>query len=262
MHPKVSIIIPCYNSERTLNETLQSVFDQDYEAWEAIMVNDGSPDNLEAVALEWVEKDDRFKYYKKTNGGLGSARNYGLKKASGTYVLPLDSDNMVRPEFVNMAIDVLDSQNQIGVVYGNAMYFGEKTGIWNVGAFDHYKMLNHNFIDACAVVRKSLFDSIGGYEENLPHQGHEDWDFWLCIMKTDFEFMYLNKITFDYRVSGSSMIRSFSDNMALENINYIQQKHSELYIHAYQKVYLENKYLKRELSTSVIRKVFKKLKSL
>ena len=67
MQPKVSIIIPCYNSESTLNETLQSVFDQKYEAWEAIMVNDGSPDNLETIALNWVEKDDRFKYYKKTN---------------------------------------------------------------------------------------------------------------------------------------------------------------------------------------------------
>ncbi|MFD1014621.1 glycosyltransferase family 2 protein [Winogradskyella rapida] len=257
----VSIIIPCYNSQRTLEDTLQSVIDQNYNAWEAIMVNDGSPDNLEEIALKWTEKDHRFKYYKKTNGGLGSARNYGISKAVGSYILPLDSDNKVRPEFVRNAISILNNESNIGVVYGDAMYFGEKSGIWNVGDFDLFKMLNHNYIDACAVIRKSLFDIIGGYEENLPYQGHEDWDFWLSIMKTDFSFFYLNKITFDYRVSNSSMIKSFNDDMMQENLDYIKQKHYQLYIKAYQKLLKENIYLKKELSTSVFRKVFNKLKS-
>ncbi|WP_417860777.1 glycosyltransferase family 2 protein [Winogradskyella sediminis] len=261
MHPKVSIIIPCYNSESTLEETLQSVLDQSYDNWEAIMVNDGSPDNLEVIALQWVEQDNRFKYFKKENGGLGSARNFGIGKASGTYILPLDSDNKVRPEFLLEAIPILDTQKKVGVVYGNAMYFGEKSGIWNVGAFNANKMLIRNYIDACAIIRKSLFDSIGGYEENLPHQGHEDWCFWLSIMRTDFEFLYLDKITFDYRVANSSMIRSFDKDMMLENVNFIKQKHSNLYIIAFSKLYNENEYLKKELATSVIRKIFKILKS-
>lgn len=80
MSTKLSIIIPCYNSESTLETTLKSVLNQEFQEWEAIMVNDGSPDNLEAIALKYVQKDTRFIYFKKENGGLGSARNYGIKK--------------------------------------------------------------------------------------------------------------------------------------------------------------------------------------
>ena len=67
----ISIIIPSYNTEQTLEETCISVINQEYQNWEAIIVNDGSPDNLEEIALEWVKRDSRFKYFKKENGGLG-----------------------------------------------------------------------------------------------------------------------------------------------------------------------------------------------
>ncbi|HBY69944.1 MAG TPA: glycosyl transferase family 2, partial [Flavobacteriaceae bacterium] len=116
----LSIIIPCYNSEATLEETLISVVGQDYDCWEAILVNDGSPDCLEKIALAWKEKDSRIHYYKKKNGGLGSARNYGIEKAKGKYILPLDSDNKVRSTFAKDAISILKNKEHIGVVYGNA----------------------------------------------------------------------------------------------------------------------------------------------
>ena len=82
----VSIIVPCYNQAQYLPETLQSVLDQTYTNWECIIVNDGSPDATEAVAQEWCEKDHRFIYLKKENGGLSSARNAGLKIAKGDYI--------------------------------------------------------------------------------------------------------------------------------------------------------------------------------
>ena len=78
MKPILSIIIPCYNSESTLAETLISVVNQEYEHWEAIIVNDGSPDNVEAIALKWIEKEARFRYFKKSKVGLGSAWNIGI----------------------------------------------------------------------------------------------------------------------------------------------------------------------------------------
>lgn len=262
MKPLISIIIPCYNSEETLEQTLKSVFNQNYDEWEAIMVNDGSPDNLETIALKWVGKDSRFKYYKKENGGLGSARNYGVEKALGTYILPLDSDNMIRPDFVLKAINIMDAQKKLGVVYGDVMCFGDKNERWYVGEFSLFKMLNHNFIDACAVIRKKLFDEVGDYDENLPYQGHEDWDFWLRVLKTGYKFYYLNEVTFDYRVSESSMIKSFSHDMMQENINYIKQKHYDLYVKAYHLLLNENEYLKRELSAPLIKKVINRLKKI
>src|SRR5690554_1163693 len=169
MDPKVSIIIPCYNSEATLEETLNSVKAQEFEDWEAIIVNDGSPDNLEVIALDWVAKDSRFKYFKKENEGLGRTRNYGIEKARGLYILPLDSDNKVASAFIGKAVEILDSEAEIGVVHGDAMYFGEKKGRWKVAPFDFERMLLSNYIDACAVYRKSLWEQVGGYDVQMPY---------------------------------------------------------------------------------------------
>ncbi|GAL67633.1 glycosyltransferase [Jejuia pallidilutea] len=91
---------------------------QDFQDWEAIIVNDGSPDNVETIALTWLEKDERFKYYKKQNGGLGSARNYGISKAKGEFILPLDSDNQVKEDYALKAISVFTEKRNVGVVYG------------------------------------------------------------------------------------------------------------------------------------------------
>lgn len=232
MVPTLSIIIPCYNSESTLEETLESVLEQDYQDWEAIMVNDGSPDNLEDIALKWIEKDARFKYFKKENGGLGSARNYGIKEAKGNFILPLDSDNKIGKTFAKKAIIIIQENVNVGVVYGDAMYFGEKNELWKVGAFDKYKMLEHNYIDACAIIRKKIFDIIGLYDENLPYQGHEDWDLWLRVLATNYTFSYLEEVTFNYRVDKDSMIKRFNMNMLNENISYIKFKNNMLYIEA------------------------------
>lgn len=77
----ISIIVPCYKQAHYLGEALQSVLEQTYENWECIIINDGSPDNTEIVAKKWIEKDVRFRYLYKENGGLSSARNAGIKKS-------------------------------------------------------------------------------------------------------------------------------------------------------------------------------------
>ena len=89
--PLISVIVPCYNQAQYLDECLQSVLDQTYTDWECIIVNDGSPDNTEDVAKKWVEKDTRFIYLSKENGGLSSARNAGIEIAKGEWILPLDA---------------------------------------------------------------------------------------------------------------------------------------------------------------------------
>ncbi|MFV8358229.1 glycosyltransferase family 2 protein, partial [Flavobacterium sp. XS1P32] len=90
-NPQVSIIVPCFNQAQYLSEALKSVLEQTYENWECIIVNDGSPDDTKQIAQKWVEKDSRFKYIFKENGGLSSARNEGINYAKGTFILPLDA---------------------------------------------------------------------------------------------------------------------------------------------------------------------------
>lgn len=231
--PKLSIIIPCYNAEKTLEQTLISILNQTYQNWEAIIVNDGSTDNTEVIALNYIFKDQRIKYFSKSNEGLGRTRNFGIEKAVGEYVLPLDADNLVEPDFAENAVKILRARKEVGVVHGNAEYFGERTGIWKMSTFNLEKIVVDNYIDACAIYRKELWTKVGGYDEDMPYQGHEDWEFWIALGMVNVTFYHLNTITFKYFVSSTSMIHSFTNQMATSNRDYIVKKYSEYFYEKY-----------------------------
>lgn len=245
---KYSIIIPCYKTENTVLETLKSVSQQCHSNWEAIIVNDGSPDNLESVVLNYIKDDDRFKYFKKENGGLASARNYGIDKSMGDFILPLDSDNKLRPEFLFWANQIIEKYPEVNVIYGNAQRFGENDSFWDVGEFDKFKLLAGNYIDACAIIKKNIFNKFGKYDENMPHQGLEDWELWLRFSNNEVNFYYLNKITFDYRVSHNSMIRSFDVDMQNASREYIVTKYSQMYYNNYKTIFKQNKTFKKKIN--------------
>ena len=92
---KVSVIVPIYNVEEYLAECLDSLLHQTIDSIEVVMVDDGSPDNSAVIAKEYAEKYPNFVYYYKENGGLGSARNFGVKQARGEYITFVDSDDIV-----------------------------------------------------------------------------------------------------------------------------------------------------------------------
>lgn len=246
MNPILSIIIPCYNSESTLESTFESVINQDFQDWEAIIINDGSTDTTEEIALRWINKDERFKYFSKQNEGLGKTRNYGIARAKGVYILPLDSDNQLMKDFTLDAIAVFERDNDVGVVYGDAEYFGDKKGLWKVDEYDLTKMLVHNYIDACAIYKKVLWEQVGGYDENMPFQGHEDWDFWISFGILNVIFYHLNNVTFKYYVSKNSMIKSFTHEMVLLNQDYIVKKHSRLFHSHYSSLFYAEENVKIE----------------
>ena len=96
--PAVSVIIPIYNVEKYLRRCLDSVLNQTFKDWEAICVNDGSPDGSGSILSEYASRDSRFKIVNKENGGLSDARNAGMKIATGEYVLYVDSDDFIHPQ--------------------------------------------------------------------------------------------------------------------------------------------------------------------
>lgn len=260
-----SIIIPCYNTGNTVLDTLESVKKQSYKNWEALVINDGSPDNLEALVLDYIKGDIRFKYFKKENGGLASSRNFGIRKAEGSFILPLDSDNKVRPEFLSWASEVIKQNQDVDVIYGDAQRFGEDNRRWSVGDFDKFRMLNWNYIDACALIKKDVFEKIGLYDDKMPHQGLEDWEMWLRCIKHNFNFYYLKEITFDYRVAQQSMIKGFDENMNNESKKYIINKFSDLYHSSLNELRVNNRNLlerKKKIEFNILFKIYKKLKSI
>ena len=105
--PKVSIIIPVYKVEKYLPECLNSVLAQTFQNWEAICVNDGSPDGCGKILAEYARKDDRIKVISQANQGVSVARNTALKAATGEYFCFLDSDDLLHPDFLKILLEAL-----------------------------------------------------------------------------------------------------------------------------------------------------------
>ena len=203
---KVSIIIPCYNHGVMLREALASVEEtRNTNLLEVIIVDDGSSDTETTGILDEVAEAD-YRLVRQPNRGVGAARNVGVQLAKGEFILPLDSDNRLREVYLNEGVSLLKNNPGIGVVYADLEFFGERSGRWHVPNFDLVSLIRTNFIDACALYRKNLWEEVGGYDEQILLMGLEDWDFWLRVAFHGGTFVHLPRIGFDYRVRRDSMI--------------------------------------------------------
>jgi Glycosyltransferases involved in cell wall biogenesis len=203
MKYRVSIIIPCYNQGAFLGETLDSVLAQSMNDWECIIVNDGSSDDCESVALSYCNKDARFKYYYQDNSGPSVARNNGIMHSCGDFILPLDSDDIVDPTYCEKAVSVLDSNPDVKLVYCKASLFGLTVGEWKLPDYNYEDLLWRNMIFNSAFFRRSDFDKTSGYNENM-REGLEDWDFWLSLLSPEDQVYRIEEVLFHYRIRTSS----------------------------------------------------------
>jgi len=225
--PVLSIIIPCYNHGQYIREALQSVaLCTDTPLYEIIIINDGSTDEATIHVLQELESEG-YNIIHQPNLGLATARNNAIKEAKGRYILPLDSDNRIRPDYINESIKVLDSCPDVAVVYGDVQYFGEKNGSCVVGPYNLQKLMLDNYIDACAVFRKSVWEKLNGYDTHMPIMGYEDWDLWLRFALDGQHFYYVNKVFFDYRVLASSMSNSNDRTAPLALSGYMDEKYKD-----------------------------------
>ena len=203
---KVSVIVPCYNQSQYLSQALESVQTQTYPNWECVIVDDGSPDDTAVIAAGFCSKDSRFKYLKRENGGLSSARNAGIKEASGSLLLPLDADDCIHKDYLRLAAEAFTKNNTLSLVYCKADFFGERTGEWILGVYNYEKLLTHNYIFCSAVFKREDFIKAKGYNENLKN-GWEDWDLWLRMLNPMSQVLQLPETLFFYRIKEQSMVQ-------------------------------------------------------
>lgn len=229
---KVSVVIPCFNHGEFLPEAVASVTaSTKRDDVEIIVVDDGSTDERTRTEVDALNNLE-IRAIRQENLGLAAARNAGILASRGEYILPLDADNCLRPRYIEHGIRILDADSQVGVVYGDAEYIGARSGYWRVGPFDRGRLLQWNYIDACAVYRRSVWEQNGGYDGTMPVQGLEDWDFWLGALEHGWQFAYVPEILFDYRVAKESMItRALGFETQIER--FTATKHALLYREAW-----------------------------
>lgn len=228
--PKVSVVVPCFNQGEFIDEAVESVLRQTYDDFQVIVVDDGSTDPGTAERLASYRRP-RTTVIRTPNQGLAAARNTGIRHGAGAYILPLDADNRLRPEYLERAVEVLDRLPEVGIVYANAVFFGDRAGPWEAPDFDLHRLLYGNFIDACAVFRRSVWSECGGYDPGIPRQlGYEDWDLWLSAAEMGWRFHRIAETLFEYRVRADSMVArcNIPENRRLL-VEYLCAKHHALF---------------------------------
>lgn len=241
MSARVSFIIPYYNSGSTIMETLESIWAQSYTDFDVWLVNDGSTDSYSLEVLKKIVEDGRVKVLQQDNAGPSLARNLALTECQSEFIVPLDADDLIMPNAVLNAVAEMDRNIDFGVIYGDVQMFGNTNEVRLQDEFSIHKQLLWNQIAVSCLIRKSVFDACGLYDEYLSKRGLEDWEFWIRVHSEGFTFGKIKEVFFLYRISSDS--RTFSEaNVHLTEIqNYVRSKHANLYASHYEKLFYELK---------------------
>ena len=225
--PLVSVIIPAYNSAKFIGTTLDSVKKITYPNWECVIMNDGSTDNTLQVAEEVVSHDPRFTLLTQPNSGPSIARNSAIANSRGKYILPLDADDLISPNYIEEGVNVLENEGNVKIVYCEAVKFGRVSEPWNLPEYSFKALLKENMIFCTALYRKEDFHKTRGYDPEL-RAGREDWDFWIEMLKTGGEVYKLPGVHFYYRTHQESRDKKANRNLPLIR-KRIYENHKELY---------------------------------
>jgi glycosyltransferase involved in cell wall biosynthesis len=226
--PFISVVIPCYNDGKYLPETIAKLSLQTYQHFEIIVVNDGSTDPLTLAVLNELSSKN-IKVLHKENGRMASARNYGVKQATGSIVVALDADDYFDPSFFEKGISVLATNENVAVVTSYIQLFGEMKKVAKPRGGNEYNFLFTNQCPACAMVRKSVWDAVEGYDEAMI-KGYEDWEFYIRITQKGWLIHVIPEKLLYYRQTTKSVHKNDTLTHRAQLVDYIVSKHKEWYL--------------------------------
>jgi teichuronic acid biosynthesis glycosyltransferase TuaG len=203
----VTIIMPCYNSEKFIEIAIQSVINQTFFLWELIVVDDCSTDNSKKIVEELCKKNTKIKYYRTDfpSGSPTKPRNIGIEKANGQYIAFLDSDDFWEPNKLSSQLKLFDDES-VAIAYSNYEKISEEGFLNNriiiaPNSVNYKELLKGNIIACCTCI----YDTSKIGKKYFNKQGHEDYALWLQILKQGFIAKNSGQISAKYRVRKSSI---------------------------------------------------------
>lgn len=206
--PAISVIIPVYNAERTILETIQSVQQQTFSDFELVVINDGSTDRT----LELLDtiKDYRLKVFSYSNGGLSVARNRGIALATGEFITFLDADDLWTYDKLELQLRALQQHPEAGVAYSwtcnmsekGESFFEGKSVLFEGNVYPHLLLTNFIANGSNILIRRQAIESVGEFDPTLAPCA--DWDFYLRLASR-WTFVVVPKPQILYRQSSGSM---------------------------------------------------------
>lgn len=198
----VSIIIPIYNYGRYAMQAIDSALAQTYKNTEVIVINDGSTDDTHIALLPYQY---RVRSYCSVNQGVSRARNFGASLACGEFLLPLDADDWIEPNYLERTVPHM-ADPEVGVVATDYVNFGAMGGRITARATTLQQEMNGNSIPITSLIRKTAFEQTPGYTTafietagNKQQLGFEDWNLWIDILKRGWKVYPVNEPLFHYR---------------------------------------------------------------
>lgn len=201
--PLVSIVIPTYNQAQFLGQALDSILAQTYPFWEAIIVNDGSTDNTDEVIREYERRDSRIRGITKSNGGISSALNAGIKEARGEYFCWLSSDDLFNPTKLELQVKAFrQCDDNVAIVFGGFDHVdvsGQLTELPQskpyTDGMEFAQFLKYDYIDGCTVmIPMRILRELGGFNVQFKHA--QDTELWFRMAAKGYSFLYLpHKLT-------------------------------------------------------------------
>ncbi len=184
--PLISVIVPFYNSEKFIEQTIKSILNQTFPSYEILIIDDGSTNKMALEKLEQIkELDKRIKVFHKQNEGLATTRDYGASKSNehARYLMFIDDDDLIEPTFLECGFWTLETNKDAAWAYSDSLGFGSIEYTWNK-YFSSEKMKKENDLISAALVRKTDFFLVNGY--NLKEKAvNEDWNFWLKLLSKE-----------------------------------------------------------------------------
>lgn len=175
----MTIVVPCYNDGEHLREAIDSALAQDHPDCEVVIADDGSTDPATIRELGLLEGPD-VRVIRCTHAGVSRARNAAVSAATGDYILPLDSDDRLASTFASRASQILDSSADVGIVGAGTEFIGRAPGHFQPEVPHPTSWLVGNQLPVSAVYRKSDWEEVGGYADDLGWA--EDWHFWIRLV--------------------------------------------------------------------------------
>jgi glycosyltransferase involved in cell wall biosynthesis len=197
--PTVSIIITCYNYGAYVAQAIDSALAQTHPSVEVVVVDDGSTDNTPEIVQPYK---DQILYYRQNNLGVVAARNKGFNLSTGEYICFVDADDYLALDYIERLMQALLAKEALRFAYGDVQKFGIDTAYMGNRPWRPSRLLWTNFIGLCAVVRRTAFVQLSGYDTRFSRQAdYEDWEIWLRALQAGMQGVYVPKAVYFYRIT-------------------------------------------------------------
>ena len=207
--PRISVLMPCFNHGEFIGEAVDSVLSQTCQQFEILVVDDGSTEQATRETLSRLQ-GGKIQVLTTANRGLPAARNHAARHAAGEFFCALDADDKLAPTWFERALQLLDSRPDLAFVSHWLETFGDERWTWTPERCDLPSLLARNAVNGAALVRRSAFESVHGYDEKM-REGCEDWDLWLRLVEAGHTGAIIPEVLFFYRRRADSMSRRMLD---------------------------------------------------